>query len=119
MNYIEDKYLPFGTIGEMAGMSRSRIYAIRETDARFPKPVDGRYSLFGVIALICLKELEAMTPIEFLQSRRADSTRIEVKTDKQTKSLIKKCYTEINAENAADALSQTIGDYIQMLQRYA
>ena len=116
---IEDKHLPLGTVAEMIGMSRSRLYAIRETDERFPKAVDGRYSLFATIALVCLKELEAMTAVEFLTSRKADLTRLEVETDKQTQALIKKCYTEINAGNAAAALSQTIGDYIQMLSRYA
>ena len=119
MNYIENKMLPMGVVAEMIGLSRSKLYAIRETDSRFPKPVDGRYSLAAVVALICTREYESMTPAEFLTSRKIDATRIEAETDKQTKSLIKKCYTEINAENAATALSETIGDYVKMLQRYA
>ena len=116
---IEDKHLPLGTVAEMIGMSRSRLYSVRELDSRFPKATDGRYSLAAVIALVCIREFEQMTAVEFLTSRKADLTRLEVETDKQTQALIKKCYTEINAGNAAAALSQTIGDYIQMLSRYA
>jgi len=116
---IEDKMLPLGTIAEMTGQSRSRLYAVRETDSRFPKATDGKYSLAAVFALICVREFEQMTAVEFLQSRKADARRFEAETDKQTQSLIKKCYSEINAGNAADALSQTIGDYLQMLERYA
>ena len=116
---IEDKHLPLGTVAEMIGMSRSRLYAVKELDARFPRSDNGKYSLFAVSALVCIREYESMTPAEYQASRKADQARLPTETDKQTQALIKKCYTEINAGNAAAALSQTIGDYIQMLSRYA